>query len=234
MFFGSFKLKESPRWLYLKGRKEEALESLAANNGPKKAKEILQQIIDADEEEKAIAKKNEEAKGESLFKKRYVLPFMISIIVLVCTQATGMNSVLNYSVTIFAKCGMADAFANWSDLAIKLVNFFVTILAIYLVDRKGRKFLLKIGTGGIIVGQIGVGLMFLLIDNGTLQPSLSTGIIVTIFFFVFIAFYAVGPGVCVWLALSELMPTRIRANGMAIGMFLNQATSATIASIFPA
>jgi predicted MFS family arabinose efflux permease len=49
----------------------------------------------------------------------------------------------------------------------------------------------------------------------------------------FIAFYAVGPGVCVWLALSELMPTRIRATGMSIAMIINQGVSATIASIFP-
>ena len=48
----------------------------------------------------------------------------------------------------------------------------------------------------------------------------------------FIAFYAVGPGVCVWLALSELMPTRIRATGMSIAMIINQGVSTTIAGVF--
>jgi hypothetical protein len=60
-----------------------------------------------------------------------------------------------------------------------------------------------------------------------------TGIFATVFFFMFIGFYAVGPGVCVWLALTELMPTRIRANGMAIAMIINQGVSAGIATVFP-
>ena len=57
--------------------------------------------------------------------------------------------------------------------------------------------------------------------------------IATLFFFMFIAFYGVGPGVCVWLALSELMPTRIRATGMSIAMIINQGVSALIATVFP-
>ena len=60
-----------------------------------------------------------------------------------------------------------------------------------------------------------------------------TGVLATVFFFMFIGFYAVGPGVCVWLALTELMPTRIRANGMAIAMIINQGVSAGIATVFP-
>ena len=75
--------------------------------------------------------------------------------------------------------------------------------------------------------------MFLVIKSGLVAASLATGIVATAFFFMFIAFYAVGPGVCVWLALSELMPTRIRATGMSIAMIINQGVSAGIATIFP-
>ena len=109
----------------------------------------------------------------------------------------------------------------------------MTIVACTLVDKKGRKFLLKLGTSGIIIGLCGVASVFLAISKGWVVASMTTGIIATIFFFMFIAFYAVGPGVCVWLALSELMPTRIRANGMAIAMIINQGVSATIATVFP-
>jgi MFS transporter, SP family, solute carrier family 2 (myo-inositol transporter), member 13 len=63
-------------------------------------------------------------------------------------------------------------------------------------------------------------------------PSTHNGWLVAITLFVFMAFYAIGPGVCVWLALSELMPTRIRSNGMSIALLLNQAVSTTIAAIF--
>jgi SP family myo-inositol transporter-like MFS transporter 13 len=72
------------------------------------------------------------------------------------------------------------------------------------------------------------------IDNALITPvpTPRNGWIVAITLFIFMAFYAVGPGVCVWLALSELMPTRIRSNGMSIALVLNQAVSTTIAAIF--
>jgi MFS family permease len=232
LFFGAFRLKESSRWLYKKGRKDEALASLAANNGEEKAKEILAEMIAADEAAAAEKAKNAAA-TDSLFQKKYVIPFILAVVILACNQTTGINSVLNYTVTIFQKTGMQGAFANVSDVAIKIMNCVMTIVACALVDKKGRKFLLKMGTSGIIVGLTGVGAIFLAISKAWVAPSMVTGVLATVFFFMFIGFYAVGPGVCVWLALTELMPTRIRANGMAIAMIINQGVSAGIATVFP-
>ncbi len=72
------------------------------------------------------------------------------------------------------------------------------------------------------------------IENALVSPvpSAQLGWLVAISLFVFMAFFAVGPGVCVWLALSELMPTRIRSNGMSIALLINVAVSATIAGVF--
>ena len=232
LFFGAFRLKESSRWLYRKGRKDEALASLAANNGEEKAKEILAEMIAADEAAAAEKAKNAAA-TDSLLQKKYVIPFVLAVVILACNQTTGINSVLNYTVTIFQKTGMEGAFANISDVAIKIMNCVMTVVACALVDKKGRKFLLKLGTAGIIVGLCGVGTIFLAISKTWVAPSMVTGVLATIFFFMFIGFYAVGPGVCVWLALTELMPTRIRANGMAIAMIINQGVSAGIATVFP-
>ena len=232
LFLGAFRLKESSRWLYRKGRKDEALASLAANNGEEKAKEILAEMIAADEAAAAEKAKNAAA-TDSLLQKKYVIPFILAVVILACNQTTGINSVLNYTVTIFQKTGMQGAFANVSDVAIKIMNCVMTIVACALVDKKGRKFLLKMGTSGIIVGLTGVGAIFLAISKAWVAPSMVTGVLATVFFFMFIGFYAVGPGVCVWLALTELMPTRIRANGMAIAMIINQGVSAGIATVFP-
>ncbi len=232
LFIGAFKLKESSRWLYRRGRKEEALASLAANNGAEKAQEILNEMIAADEAAAAEKAKNAAA-SDSLLQKKYVIPFILAVVILACNQTTGINSVLNYTVTIFQKTGMHGAFANVSDVAIKIMNCVMTIVACALVDKKGRKFLLKLGTSGIIIGLCGVGTIFLAISKGWCAASLTTGVLATVFFFMFIAFYAVGPGVCVWLALTELMPTRIRATGMSIAMIINQGVSAGIATVFP-
>lgn len=234
LFLGAFKLKESPRWLFKKGFREDAYQSLCANNDPELAKEIMFQIVDAEIDHLELKKNNRELRAsESLLQKKYILPFLLTCLVLVLNQCTGINTVLNYSVSIFRETGLEGEFANWSDLSIKLVNFAVTILAVYFVDKKGRKFLLRIGTGGIVLGEFGIAVMFFLMNNGFIAVSMTSGVISTCFFFLFIAGFAFGPGVCVWLMLTELMPTRIRANGMAIAMILNQAVSAFIASIFP-
>ena len=232
LFLGAFRLKGSSRWLYRKGRTDEALASLAANNGPEKAKEILSEMIAADEAVAAEKARNAAA-TDSRLQRKYVIPFVLAVVILACNQTTGINSVLNYTVTIFQKTGMQGAFANVSDVAIKVMNCVMTVVACALVDRKGRKFLLKLGTSGIIVGLCGVGSIFLAISKGWVAASMATGVLATAFFFMFIGFYAVGPGVCVWLALTELMPTRIRANGMAIAMIINQGVSALIATVFP-
>ncbi len=212
--------------------KADALTALAANNGEEKAKEILSEMIAADEAAAAEKARNAAA-TDSLLQKKYVIPFVLAVVILACNQTTGINSVLNYTVTIFQKTGMQGAFANVSDVAIKIMNCVMTVVACALVDRKGRKFLLKLGTSGIIVGLCGVGAIFLAISKGWVAASMTTGVLATVFFFMFIGFYAVGPGVCVWLALTELMPTRIRANGMAIAMIINQGVSAGIATVFP-
>ena len=232
LFIGAFKLNESSRWLYKKGRKDEALASLASNNGEEKAEEILAEMIAADEAA-AVEKAKNAAATDSLLQKKYVIPFILAVVILACNQTTGINSVLNYAVTIFQKTGMEGAFANLSDVAVKVVNCVMTVVACALVDKKGRKFLLKLGTSGIILGLCGVGTIFLAISKSWVAPSMMTGILATVFFFMFVGFFAVGPSVCVWLALTELMPTRIRANGMAIAMIINQGVSATIATFFP-
>lgn len=74
----------------------------------------------------------------------------------------------------------------------------------------------------------------LVVESATLAPipSQQHGWLVALGLYLFMSFYAVGPGVCVWLALSELMPTRIRSNGMSIALVLNQAVSATLAAVF--
>jgi predicted MFS family arabinose efflux permease len=335
---GSFMVAESPRWLLRRGRKDAAYTALLRSRSTDQANLELREMQDVLAAEKAKAS-GHRAK-ESLLHRKYVIPFVLACIILAFNQATGINSIIGYNTNILLQSGLSDVAAHWGYVVFTVINFLVTFGGVVLVDRKGRKFLLGIGTAGIIVATFATGLFFLRteklrvdaraavqsmvsseqklallyneelsgklisanprnarptslviiysygdfraaspavrsddpaakpiqitrescvpgnkvvaffsspfgnldaarqaplrIENALISPVPSTGNgrLVAITLFVFMAFYAVGPGVCVWLALSELMPTRIRSNGMSIALVLNQAVSTTIAAIF--
>jgi MFS family permease len=346
---GSVFVAESPRWLYRRGRTAAARAALLRSREPAQAELELGEMQAAAAAELAQAASHRAAGSrsgrESLLRRKYVIPFLLACLVLACNQATGVNSVIGYNTTILLQAGLSDVQAHWGYLILTIVNFLVTIAGFLLVDRKGRKFMLSLGTAGIVVSLLAVGLVFrrtesrrldcreavqalvtpgqrlalpfrgdaagrllaaegaagrelarrpatliviysyggfraatkpfrsddaaagavaiargdcvpanrvlaffsnpfanldqartapLVIENAlvTPVPSEANGWLTAAFIYCFIASFAVGPGVCVWLALSELMPTRIRSNGMSIALLINQAVSTTIAAVF--
>lgn len=355
---GAFMVSESPRWLFKRGKVEAARAALLRSRAPEAAESELQEMRDmanaeASNRDAGVAK-------DSLLSRKYVIPFFLACVILACNQLTGINSVIGYNTNILIQAGLNDAQAHMGYVILTLVNFTMTMGAVALVDRKGRKFLLSLGSAGIVVSMIAVGFLFrntekLRVDckdavqalvqvvdaekvkaDGTKEavkdqvveikfddakaaellagageqgktisgkattmtiiyscgdftaatnvvrsddkaaklkisrndslpsssvdaffknpfadleksktadlkilnalitpvPSASNGWTIAVCIFIFIGFFAVGPGVCVWLALSELMPTRIRSNGMSIALLINQAVSTTIAAIF--
>ena len=168
----------------------------------------------------------------TLNSRKYVVPFLLAVAVLTLNKTTGMSSVTSYSVMIFQKAGFAGTLGNVGDFAIKFTNLVVTLGAASLVDKLGRTWLLKIGTAGMTIGLAAIGGVLLAIERFGLEPSTTTGLFCLAAFFVMQVFYALGPGICVWLVLSELMPSRIRANGMAIALFMNQLVAWGLASSF--
>ncbi len=151
---------------------------------------------------------------------------------LTLNKLIGFGCVVPYAVVLFQKAGLSGALGNCGDLAFKVVNLSVTLFVVGLVDRKGRTFLLRIGTAGLSVALAAIGVLFLTLERGWLQPSVVVGSITLAAFLFLVFFYSFGPGVCVWLVLSELMPTRIRANGMSIALFSNQFVAWGLASAF--
>jgi SP family myo-inositol transporter-like MFS transporter 13 len=341
---GSLMVAESPRWLFLRNRRDAASAALLRSRTTEQADLELAEMAQAAAAEKAQTSIGTKVK-ESLLRRKYVIPFVLACVILACNQATGINSIIGYNTNILLQSGLSDVQAHWGYVLFTIVNFLTTIAAVLLVDRKGRKFLLSVGTAGIILSLVCTGLLFrrterlrvdsrgpvqtmvtsdqkitltydqklaekllnsgtdtarqignsptslvviysygdfhaatkaarsddpaatpieitrescvpankvvaffsnpfgdldaarqapLRIDNALITPlpSQRSGWKVALTLFVFMAFYAVGPGVCVWLALSELMPTRIRSNGMSIALLLNQAVSTGIAAVF--
>ena len=202
LLLGGLRLKESPYWLKKKSKCE----------------------VEAEE--------NRIRSGDSVWQRKYVVPFVLVFVILVCTQATGINALMNYSVSILSEIGLPGRLSNAADTVIKVVNLAMTLFALTLVDRRGRRFLLMTGTLGVIAAHVVAGLIFLAVRLGWVAVSLRTGVPMMIAFVLLVAFYAVGPGVCVWLVLSELMPGRIRANGMSIALFFNRGVAMAITSSF--
>ena len=165
----------------------------------------------------------------TLLQRKYVIPFVLAVVILACNQATGINSMQYYALKMFQDAGLSNAAANVGFTAFTAVMLAMTALACAFVDRKGRKFLLKLGTAGIIVSLCAAGAVFVAVNAGALAKGPVAGWCVVAAVLVYIASFSIGPGVVVWLALSELMPDRIRANGMAIAMFINMMVAFLIA-----
>jgi MFS transporter, SP family, solute carrier family 2 (myo-inositol transporter), member 13 len=330
---------ESPRWLYRRGKKDLALAALLRSHNEEQAQIELREM-----EQLALSGDRGAATAggskQSLLNRQYVIPFLLACVILFCSTATGVNSIIGYNTDILLQSGLSDVYAHWGYVVFTAVNFLMTVIGLALVDRKGRKFLFVLGTSGIIVSLLFVAALFLRTEGqrhdvgGTLQqmvtdqglslefnqaeaqrliasnhltsdgrvslsviysyggftattstvrsddtgaapiqisrgncvpangveaffrnpfvsldvartaplriehaylapvPSATHGWLVAVGLYGFIAFYALGPGVCVWLALSELMPTRIRSNGMSIALVINQLVSTTLAAIF--
>ena len=340
---GSLMVSESPRWLFRRGKRDAAYAALLRSRTTQQADTELAEMEQAAAAEKAKTSNGIQVR-ESLLRRKYVIPFVLACVILACNQATGVNSIIGYNTNILLQSGLSDVQAHWGYVLFTVVNFLMTIGGVLLVDRKGRKFLLSVGSAGIIVSLLCTGFLFrrteqlrvdsrdavqamvkddqmtllydeksadallaangdsgkaisnratslvviysygefraatkvarsddaaavpieitresclpankvvaffsnpfanldasrtapLRIDNALITPVPTThnGWLVAISLFVFMAFFAIGPGVCVWLALSELMPTRIRSNGMSIALLINQAVSTAIAATF--
>ncbi len=338
---GGFGVAESPRWLFRRGEKQAALEALLRSRQPRQAHIEMEEMESAQaaEQSKAAARRV----AESLLQRKYVLPFLLACVILALNQTTGINSIIGYNTTVLIQSGLSDVYAHWGYILFTVVQALGTVVGMLLVDRKGRTFLLSVGTAGVVVSLLVTAFLFhrgerhrvdvrqsvqamvdqqpgmklhfspqlerqwlsaaghpqmadqpatltviysygdfsavtptalsnaplatpmelnrstcvpanrvlaffsnpfgnlapartapLRIEHALITPlpSQKNGWLVAISLFVFALFYAMGPGICVWLALSELMPTRIRSNGMSIALVINEAVATVLAAIF--
>ena len=85
---------------------------------------------------------------ESLLRRKYVIPFLIACVILACNQTTGINSIIGFNTNILLQSGLSDLQAHWGYVLFTMMNFLMTIGAMILVDKKGRKFLLSLGSAG--------------------------------------------------------------------------------------
>ncbi|MBN2289385.1 MAG: sugar porter family MFS transporter, partial [Candidatus Glassbacteria bacterium] len=207
---------ESPRWLTRQHRPGEALAILTRTGGAGQAKRELAEI-------------QESISAESGSPARLFLPGMrvvlvIGVILAVLQQVTGINVFMYYAPEIFKKLGAGTNVALLQTVAVGSVNLAFTLVAIWTVDRLGRKPLMIIGAAGMGVALTALGLA---------SFYQKTEMWVLVFVLGYIACFALSLGPVVWVVLSEIFPTGIRGRAMAAATVCLWAANFVVSQTFP-
>jgi len=218
-----FVVPNSPRWLAEKGRQDEALGVLTRINGRQKAEEELKQIN--------LSISQESGKLEELFKPGIRYALLIAILLALFNNLTGWSCVAYYLASLLQEAGFEKADdAIFQGLIVFIFNVPLTVLALWLVDRAGRRPLWIIGAAAMIFSTIFMGIFF------QLGLPAWVGLIAML---MILWPHAIGLGPLPWLMISELFPTRIRAKAVGIatvfvwgGAFMGTRYFAPIRSFF--
>jgi len=214
MFF----VPKSPRWLAKQGLSEKAFKILARVDGDDFAKTEMVEI------EKTIAHESSSIKQLFVNPKMKIALF-IGIALAVLQQVVGINVFLYYAPEIFKSvAGTNTDVAMLNTVVVGGVNLVFTIVAIWSVDKIGRKPLMYIGSAGMGISLIAAGLAFVFHQ---------TGIFVLICILGYIASFAMSVGPVVWVILSEIFPTKIRGRAIAIATFFLWVANYIVSQTFP-
>jgi sugar porter (SP) family MFS transporter len=221
VFLNIFLIPESPRWLVSRERSAQALKALERIRTNDEAKSIL-----------LILQKNttdDHQNPLTIFrKKRFLVPCLLTMFVASLNQLTGINVFLQYDATILSMVGFeTHAIALWGSLLITGINFLITCVAIFLVDKIERRSLLRIGLMGILLS-----LTVATLATHFLMLGHAKALIITFALLGYIASFALGPGALIWTLLSEVLPTKIRSMGLAISLCVSSLSGAVFSSVF--
>ena len=208
--FGTFYLifltttfPESPRWLLAKNRRDEAVNVLKRIGGQKLIDDELPEM----ERNLLLERKKEKVSYGEIFKGKTGRIVLIGTLIAMFQQITGINAVIMFSPDIFQAAGSAATDSMMQSMIVGLVNFLMTIVALWLVDKKGRKTLLLWGAVGMMIS-----LAYLCYEFS--QPE-QNGIGVLVALLIYISFFAASFAPVMWVIISEIYPNRIKGVAMS-------------------
>ncbi|MEN8193859.1 MAG: sugar porter family MFS transporter [Bacteroidota bacterium] len=212
-----FFVSKSPRWLVKSNNIEEAREVLRNVNPEAETEKLLEEIKDSIDTDVVEHFKY-------LFKKPYLRLVVIGIFVGMFNQFTGINVIMYYSSNIFITAGFSADSALAQSVLVGLTNLIFTVLAMILIDKIGRKFMLLFGA---------VGMSIFLAVFSYFYLNQIEGYVLLIMLLGFVAFFAFSQGAVIWVLLAEMFPNNIRARGSSIGSFSLWTFNTITAFLFP-
>lgn len=229
-FLALFFVPESPRWLQMQGRGEEALQVLQKASGPEQAALDLAAVQEA-----LVMEANEDKAGlRELFQPAMKLVLLIGVTVAILQQITGINSVFFYAPMIFEQSGIGTDASFMQAVLVGLVNLVFTVLAILYIDKLGRRPLLIAGLAMIAFCMLLLAYGFGVATyspEGELLDINPTLILIGILGFV--AGFAISLGPVMWVLFSELFPNRIRGIAISFVGLINSSISFLVQLVFP-
>jgi SP family xylose:H+ symportor-like MFS transporter len=228
-----FYVPKSPRWLMIKNREEEALSVLKKIHGDELAKIEFKEIKESLMSDKKQTK-------VSIYVKPMLTIVLIGTVLSVLQQFTGINAVLYYGADIFEQAlGFGKDDILQQQVLLATVNLIFTFVAMFTVDKLGRKPLLYIGSVGMLIGFLMMGFTLYLSDysqvNSAGLPTISKseGIISLIGVLIFIGSFAMSMGPVVWVMLSEIFPNKIRSAAMSVAVAAQWLANYVVSQSFP-
>ncbi len=222
LFIGMCFMKDTPRWLVSKNRYDEA-KRVFANIEPD---------VDADSEIKEIRETLVDNKSDKKFRlsKWMIMPFVVGIGIMFAQICTGINTIIYYAPTIFKTAGFdSNITAIYATTGIGIVNFVMTIVAVFFTDRLGRKPLLYFGLTGVMISLFALGTSFAFADIlGESLKWVAVGSLVT-----YIVCFAMSLGPIGWILVSEVFPLKIRGVAMSVCTVSNFAFNFFVVASFP-
>lgn len=214
-----FFISQSPRWLVMVGKTDEA-------------KDVISSLNPGENIDKELEEINKSINGEIvhtsffvLFKRPFLKLVLIGLTLGMFGALTGVNTITYYAPTIFQSAGFSNDSAFFQTVCIGAINLLFTIIGMSLIDKIGRKFLL-------MAGAIGMS-FFLFLIFLTLKFQLFGGYALLSCFLGYQAMFASTMGVVIWVLLSEMFPNNIRARAISIASFTNWVFNAIISFLFP-
>jgi sugar porter (SP) family MFS transporter len=207
-FFIIFFIPESPRWLIVRQKENQAtriLERIYTSTA-----EVLHQL----NETKSVLASEAHSDWKALLHPGIMKAVIIGAGIAILGQFMGVNAVLYYGPSIFEQAGLGGGDALFYQIIVGLVNMLTTILAVFIIDRVGRKKLVYYGVSGMIAFLVLIALYF----NYGEQMGLSS-IVLLLFFLAYVFSCAISISAVIFVFLSEMYPTRVRGLAMSIAGF---------------